>query len=66
MRRESDVLVLGAGLTGMAAAALLDDRTVVLERDECPGGLVKTPCWNGYWFDQVLHLLYFWDDDTER
>lgn len=66
MKRESDVLVLGAGLTGMAAASLLDDRTVVLERDECPGGLVKTPCWNGYWFDQVLHLLYFWDDDTER
>lgn len=55
----------GGGLAGLAAGCALGDRAVVLERDGRPGGLVKTTCFNGYWFDHVLHSLYFSDSATE-
>jgi protoporphyrinogen oxidase len=60
------VLILGAGLAGLAAAATLGDSALVLERDARPGGLVRTECFKGYWFDRVIHLLYFADAHTER
>ena len=60
MTIDKDVVILGGGVCGLAAAVALGDRAVVLERDERPGGLVKTTCFNeNYWFDHVLHLLYF-------
>ncbi|HUU22194.1 MAG TPA: FAD-dependent oxidoreductase [Phycisphaerae bacterium] len=62
---ESDVLILGAGLTGMSAASVLQDRAVVLEQSDRPGGLVRTECFDGYWFDRVLHLLYTDEPDVE-
>ncbi|MCH7897946.1 MAG: FAD-dependent oxidoreductase, partial [Proteobacteria bacterium] len=61
-----DVLVLGAGVGGLAAASQLGRRAIVLERADRPGGLVRTECFNGYWFDHVVHLLYFPDEDPER
>ncbi len=63
---RSDVLILGSGLTGLAAASVLGDRAVVLERESRPGGLVRTERLGEYWFDHVVHLLYFQDPDTER
>lgn len=63
---EKDVVVLGAGLSGLAAGVRLGDRAVLLERDARPGGLVRTTCFNGYWFDHVVHLLHFYDEPTER
>jgi len=68
--QEVDYLILGAGLAGLAAADALGDRApaadvVVLEREETPGGLVRAECFDGYWFDHVLHLLYFADPKTE-
>jgi len=65
MTHECDYLILGAGLTGLAAANVLGNRAVVLERDERPGGLVKAECFDGYWFDHVIHVLYFADPKTE-
>lgn len=66
----NDVLILGSGLTGLAAAWSLGDRATVLERESRPGGLVRTERLGGgvgdYWFDHVVHLLYFQDSDTER
>jgi protoporphyrinogen oxidase len=64
--REEDTVILGAGLCGLSAASELGERAVVLEREDRPGGLVRTECRNGYWFDHVIHLLYFRDPDTER
>ena len=61
----TDFLILGAGLSGLSAASVLSDRAIVLEQSDRPGGLVKTDCFDGYWFDRVLHLLYFDDDETE-
>jgi protoporphyrinogen oxidase len=62
---ETEVVILGAGLAGLTAASVLGDSGVVLERSDRPGGLVKTECFDGYWFDHVLHLLYFDDAETE-
>jgi protoporphyrinogen oxidase len=56
---ETDVLILGGGLAGLAAAAELQHDAVVLERGDRPGGLVRTYRFGDYWFDLVIHLLHF-------
>ena len=61
-----DVLVLGGGLTGLAAAGELGSRAIVLERDERPGGLVRTERFGKYFFDRVIHLLHFRDTVTQE
>jgi len=66
MAQATDVLILGSGLTGLSAAWVLGDRATVLERDSRPGGLVRTERMGDYWFDRVVHLLYFQDTGTER
>lgn len=64
-RRESaDFLVLGGGLAGLAAGIELEDRCIVLERHDRPGGLVRSLEIEGYHFDHVLHSLYFSDPGT--
>lgn len=62
---EFDVVILGAGLTGLSAASTLGNNCVVLEQNERPGGLVRTECFDGYWFDYVIHLLHFQDEEIE-
>jgi protoporphyrinogen oxidase len=67
MRTSAEVIVIGAGLAGLAAASSLGTRAITLERDEMPGGLVRTiRCDGGYWFDSLLHVLYLPDADTEQ
>lgn len=65
INNSNNVVILGAGLTGMAAASVLKDKATVFEKTERPGGLVKSINMNGYWFDHVIHLLHFKDPDTE-
>lgn len=60
-----DYVVLGAGLAGLSTAMILGERCVVLEREDRPGGLVRSEYIEGYWFDHVLHLLHFQHDTTE-
>ncbi|GAA3117159.1 FAD-dependent oxidoreductase [Streptomyces rameus] len=62
---ETEVLILGGGLAGLAAGSLLDDRAVVLEAADRPGGLVRTERIGDHWFDHVIHLLYFSHPDVE-
>lgn len=61
-----DVLVLGAGLTGLAAAWRLGARATVLERAARAGGLVRTEWVGEYGFDHVIHLLHLRDPEVER
>ena len=61
-----DVLVIGAGVAGLAAGWALDQKACVLEAEARPGGLVKTEELKGYWFDHVLHLLHLSDPPTEK
>jgi protoporphyrinogen oxidase len=63
---ETDVLILGGGVSGMACAVALGDHAIVLEREKSPGGLVRGISLDGFWFDHVLHLLYFPDEATEQ
>ena len=63
--RDVDTLILGGGIAGLAAALPLADGAAVLERNARPGGLVRTECFNGYWFDHVLHLLHVSDASME-
>jgi protoporphyrinogen oxidase len=63
--RDVDTLILGGGVAGLAAALPLGDGAVVLERNARPGGLVRTECFSGYWFDHVLHLLHVSDAAME-
>lgn len=62
---DSEVIVLGGGLCGLAAGVGLGDRAIVLERDARPGGLVRTEQVAGHWIDRVVHLLYFDRPDVE-
>ena len=57
--KQHKVAILGAGLTGLAAASVLQDTAIIFEMTDRPGGLVKTENHNNYWFDHVLHLLHF-------
>jgi protoporphyrinogen oxidase len=61
------VAVLGAGLTGMAAAFHLERAGVahrIFERREIPGGHVITREDSGYRFDVTGHLLHLRDPET--
>jgi len=66
MRDRAPFVIIGGGVAGLAAAAGLGDAAITLERDERPGGLVRTDCIDGYWFDHVLHLLHFQDPVVEK
>jgi protoporphyrinogen oxidase len=66
MSDRADIVVLGGGLAGLAAAHELGDRAIVIEKESRPGGLARTEHIDGYWFDHVLHLLHFQDDAVER
>ncbi|GGK16374.1 amine oxidase [Pilimelia terevasa] len=61
-----DVLVLGAGLSGLTVGALLGDGATVVEAADRAGGLVRTERVGDYWFDHVIHLLYFHTPEVER
>ncbi len=61
-----ECVILGAGLAGLAAASVLGKDAVVLEREERPGGLVRSELLGDSWFDHVIHLLYFADQSTEE
>jgi protoporphyrinogen oxidase len=64
--REAEIVVVGAGLAGLAAGVELGSRAIVLERASRPGGLVRTERFGAYWFDHVLHLLYCPDAATQQ
>jgi protoporphyrinogen oxidase len=59
--RTLDVVILGAGLTGLSAAYHLEERGtdyLVLEREPAPGGLAKSRHVDGFVFDHSIHILY--------
>jgi len=61
MQRQDDVVVVGAGIAGLACAALLAraGRSVtVLEAGAEPGGLARTRAQDGFAFNRGAHALY--------
>jgi protoporphyrinogen oxidase len=66
MRDRAPFIIIGGGVAGLAVASELGDAAITLEREARPGGLVRTDCIDGYWFDHVLHLLHFQDAASEK
>lgn len=58
-------LVVGAGLAGLSSGIALGSDAVVLEREHRAGGLVRSKCVDGFWFDWVIHLLHVQEARTE-
>lgn len=56
---DSDVLIVGAGVAGLACRAELRGRreTTLLEKDDRPGGLLKVYRRGDFVFDTVVHAL---------
>jgi protoporphyrinogen oxidase len=59
-------LVAGAGLAGLSSGIRLGPQAIVLEREARAGGLVQAECFEGFWFDRVIHLLHVQEAATER
>lgn len=57
-----DIVVLGAGLTGLSFAYYYDGTVPVFEKNSKVGGLVRTIYVNGYKFDLAPHLLHLRSD----
>jgi len=58
------VVILGGGLTGISAALHLEMKGVdyvLVEKQERLGGLAKTECIEGYYFDHTGHWLHLRD-----
>ena len=58
MASREPIVILGAGLAGMAAAIRLKKGFRLLERRDVPGGLCDTVNEGGFRFDRTGHLLH--------
>jgi protoporphyrinogen oxidase len=57
--KKHEVVIIGAGITSLAAATVLKDDAIIFERHDRAGGLVRSHCFDGgYWFDHVLHVFH--------
>lgn len=64
------IVIIGAGLTGLSVAYHLEkigfSDYEIFEKEERPGGLIKTEEKNGFLFDCAGHLLHLNKDYTKR
>ena len=60
MSSAHDVIVVGAGLAGLRAAGVLEERGVsvlVLKKRESVGGRLSSHCVDGFVLDERFHLI---------
>lgn len=63
---EKEVLILGAGLSGISTAYHLGKRDhLVIEKSDHPGGLCTSEHKNGFTFDQTGHWLHLAKEPTK-
>lgn len=55
---ENGILILGGGLSGLAAAHFLQGRCTVVEAEQSPGGLCRSFEKNGFVYDIGGHVLF--------
>lgn len=64
---QVDTLIIGAGVTGLAAAGRLSNRShIVLEAEDRIGGYCKTTIRDGFVWDYSGHFFHFTQPHTER
>lgn len=65
-----EVVIIGGGLAGLAAARRLGPRAHLVEAAERLGGLARTEVVDGFWFDWTGHWLHLrtprWRAEVER
>jgi protoporphyrinogen oxidase len=67
--RDNHVLILGGGPAGLAAGYALLKKNVpvtVFEKDKQVGGICKTLCYKGYYFDMGGHRFYTKYDEVRE
>ncbi|MFH0940850.1 MAG: FAD-dependent oxidoreductase [Candidatus Omnitrophota bacterium] len=62
---ETRVVILGAGLSGLSAAAYLRTEYEIFEKEEFIGGLCRSRHLRGFTFDIAGHLLHFQEKKTK-
>ena len=62
----TDVVIIGAGLSGQATAHYLERECVLLERGSRPGGLATTNREGDYCFDVTGHWLHMRDPEVQE
>src|SRR6185312_8996257 len=62
---QIDTLIVGAGISGLAAAAALNDNYLILEADTEIGGYCKTVKRDGFVWDYSGHFFHFKHPDVE-
>ena len=60
--QRCDVVILGAGLSGMSTALYRGGDYLVIEREGRPGGLTRTEDIDGFLFNHTGHWLHLRDD----
>lgn len=62
MKKSSDIVIIGAGLTGLTAAWRLADKgcrdILILELENRPGGLMKTRKYGSAEIDELPHVFF--------
>lgn len=66
--KETQALIIGAGLTGLSAAYFLNKsiHCLICEKEEKVGGLCRTNYINGFYFDLTGHLLHLANYEIEK
>lgn len=54
---KTDVLIIGAGITGMACAYYLKRDYLIFEKELSPGGVCRTDKIKGFYFDRAEHFI---------
>jgi phytoene dehydrogenase-like protein len=66
---HADVIVIGAGLSGLACALTLKDnglQPLVLEAGDRPGGRIRTDSHDGFLLDRGFQVLQTWYPEARR
>lgn len=65
-RVECDILILGAGVTGLSLGSFLEGRDyLILEKENSPGGYCKTTLQDGFVWDYSGHFFHFSDPEIK-
>lgn len=63
---EVDILILGAGVTGLSLGSFLKGRDyLILEKEDSPGGYCKTTIQDGFVWDYSGHFFHFSDPEIK-